>query len=179
MATAVLVVLFPLFISIYLIQFFFVDHPFFIQDRPGRNGTIFKMLKFRTFKIDDDVSSVTWFGKFLRASSLDELPQLLNILRGEMSFVGPRPLLVEYLPLYSDNQRKRHNVKPGITGLAQVKGRNSISWNESLKLDVEYADNLSFTLDLKILLMTITHLISSLTAPHGFTAQRERFNGKN
>lgn len=135
----------------------------FKQDRPGRNSKIFTMYKFRTMLNTADnfanllaeKERLTSFGIHLRSSSLDELPQIWNVLRGEMSFIGPRPLLVEYLNRYSPEQARRHEVKPGITGWAQVKGRNSISWNEKFKLDVEYVDNYSLLMDLKIILLTL------------------------
>ncbi|MEM0514216.1 sugar transferase [Pseudoalteromonas sp. YIC-827] len=135
----------------------------FSQDRPGLNGQPFKMLKFRTMldakdsngNLLPDEQRMTKFGSFLRSTSLDELPGLLNVLKGDMSLVGPRPLLVEYLPLYSEEQSRRHNVRPGITGWAQVNGRNAISWEDKFKLDVWYVENQSFLLDLKILLLTV------------------------
>jgi lipopolysaccharide/colanic/teichoic acid biosynthesis glycosyltransferase len=141
---------------------------FFKQDRPGLNGRVFGMLKFRTMTNDrdsdglllPDEARLTKFGKFLRSTSLDELPGLLNVLKGEMSLVGPRPLLVEYLPLYSEKQSRRHEVKPGITGWAQVNGRNSISWDEKFDLDVWYVDNRSAWLDIKILWLTVKKVIS-------------------
>lgn len=139
----------------------------FCQTRPGKDGTAFKMYKFRTMAdtLDSqghllpDQDRLTNFGKFLRASSLDELPELLNVLKGEMSLVGPRPLLVEYLPLYSEEQARRHEVRPGITGWAQVNGRNAISWEEKFKLDVWYVDNRSLWLDFKILWLTILRVV--------------------
>jgi len=135
----------------------------FTQKRPGRHGSIFNMIKFRSMRdaVDNqgnalpDNERLTTFGKKLRNSSLDELPALWCVLKGEMSLVGPRPLLVKYLPLYSKEQARRHDIKPGITGWAQVNGRNSISWQEKFELDVWYVDNQSFLLDLKILLLTI------------------------
>ena len=135
----------------------------FTQDRPGLNGKIFKMMKFRTMldgkdkygNLLPDNERMTKFGAFLRSTSLDELPGLFNVLKGDMSLVGPRPLLVQYLPLYSAEQARRHNVRPGITGWAQVNGRNAISWDQKFKLDVWYVDNQSFLLDLKILLLTV------------------------
>lgn len=139
----------------------------FRQDRPGKDEQIFKLVKFRTMKdIDpakgliDDADRLTPFGKFLRSTSLDELPSLLNVVKGEMSLVGPRPLLVRYLPRYSATQRRRHEVRPGITGLAQVNGRNTLSWDDKFAMDVEYVDNRSFLLDLKILLQTFTRVLS-------------------
>lgn len=135
----------------------------FKQDRPGKDGKVFKMYKFRTMldsynKFGEplpDEERLTKFGKILRSTSLDELPELINVIKGDMSLVGPRPLLVEYLELYSEEQNRRHDVRPGITGWAQVNGRNSIGWNEKLNLDVEYVDNLSFLLDIKILFLTV------------------------
>ena len=135
----------------------------FEQERPGKHAKVFKIIKFRTMleAVDSegnllpDSERMTSFGKFLRSSSLDELPGLWNVLVGDMSLVGPRPLLVEYLPLYNEEQSKRHNVRPGITGWAQVNGRNAISWEEKFKLDVWYVENQSFFLDIKILLLTV------------------------
>jgi len=140
---------------------------FFKQSRPGLNGRIFNILKFRTMTNERDKNEVflsdkvrlTEFGKFLRLTSLDELPGLWNVLKGDMSLVGPRPLLVEYLPLYSEKQSRRHEVKPGITGWAQVNGRNAISWDEKFDLDVWYVDNQSIWLDIKILWMTVKKVI--------------------
>ncbi|WP_159818036.1 sugar transferase [Colwellia sp. 20A7] len=135
----------------------------FTQDRPGLHGKVFKMMKFRTMldatdkqgnQLPDD-QRMTPFGAFLRSASLDELPGLLNVLKGDMSLVGPRPLLVQYLPLYNDEQKRRHNVRPGITGWAQVNGRNAISWEQKFNYDVWYVDNQSFWLDIKILLLTV------------------------
>ena len=135
----------------------------FRQQRPGRGERIFTLLKFRTMseardragRLLPDGQRMTQLGRFLRRTSLDELPEIWNVLRGEMSLVGPRPLLVEYLPRYSPEQRRRHDVRPGITGLAQVSGRNELSWTEKFQLDVEYVDNLNFVLDLKILAQTL------------------------
>lgn len=134
----------------------------FTQERPGYRGKIFKLYKFRSMsnakdkngQLLPDEARLTPFGKLLRASSLDELPELFNILKGELSFVGPRPLLVQYLPLYNERQARRHEVRPGLTGLAQVNGRNAISWEDKFEYDVQYVDNISFLGDLKILLRT-------------------------
>lgn len=140
---------------------------FFRQVRPGLNGKPFEMVKFRTMldatdkngKLLPDDQRMTPFGSFLRATSLDELPELWNVLKGDMSLVGPRPLLMEYLPLYSKEQYRRHEVRPGVTGWAQVNGRNAISWEDKFKLDVWYVDNQSFWLDLKILFLTVKRVL--------------------
>jgi undecaprenyl phosphate N,N'-diacetylbacillosamine 1-phosphate transferase len=143
--------------------------PFFFQLRPGKNENIFRLVKFKTMndKRDNegnlllDAERLTKIGKFVRKTSLDELPQLVNVLIGDMSLVGPRPLLVQYLPLYNANQKKRHNVKPGITGLAQVNGRNAISWEQKFEYDIYYVDNQTFLLDMKILFMTVLKVFKS------------------
>jgi lipopolysaccharide/colanic/teichoic acid biosynthesis glycosyltransferase len=159
----------PVFILVALIVSNKLGSPiFFKQSRPGLNGKIFSMLKFRTMtnKCDEygtllsDEVRLTEFGKFLRSTSLDELPGLWNVLKGDMSLVGPRPLLVEYLPLYSTQQARRHEIKPGVTGWAQVNGRNAISWDEKFDLDVWYVDNQSVWLDIKILWLTVKKVIS-------------------
>lgn len=159
-----LIVLSPLFIIIAILVKMTLGSPvIFKQERPGKNGKIFTLYKFRTMtdRRDDkgellpDSERLTRFGKFLRSTSLDELPELYNILKGDMSIVGPRPLLVEYLPLYNEFQRRRHEVRPGLTGLSQVSGRNLINWEQRFKLDVEYVDNISFFGDCKIIFITI------------------------
>ncbi|PUU90722.1 Sugar transferase involved in LPS biosynthesis (colanic, teichoic acid) [Halanaerobium congolense] len=158
-----LMVISPIFLLIYIMIYFKLGSPvFFIQKRPGKNEKIFKMIKFRTMldvkdengKLLPDKKRLTSFGKFLRSSSLDELPELINVLKGEMSLVGPRPLLVEYLPRYNEHQARRHEMRPGITGLAQVNGRNTISWEDKFDYDVKYIDNFSLLLDLKIIIKT-------------------------
>ena len=151
----------------------------FTQERPGLNGKIFRIYKFRTMSDERDSKGdllsdelrLKGFGKLIRKSSLDELPQLFNVLKGEMSFVGPRPLLVEYLELYNQEQAKRHNVKPGITGWAQVNGRNAISWEEKFKLDVYYVEHISFMLDCKILYMTFFKVLKrkDINSNHNIT----------
>jgi lipopolysaccharide/colanic/teichoic acid biosynthesis glycosyltransferase len=140
---------------------------FFYQLRPGKNEKVFKIIKFKTMNDKKNENGeflpfdqrVTKIGNFIRKYSLDEIPQLINVLKGDMSLVGPRPLLTDYLPLYSEEQKKRHNVKPGITGWAQVKGRNSISWNQKFTYDVWYVENISFLLDLQIMLLTAKRLV--------------------
>ena len=160
---------------------------FFTQTRPGLHGQPFQMIKFRTMtnaRADNgtllpDCERLTCFGRYLRSTSLDELPELLNVLKGEMSLVGPRPLLMEYLPLYSPEQARRHEVKPGITGWAQVNGRNAISWEEKFELDVWYVDHQSFWLDQKILFLTVKRVFqrSGISAYGEMTMPR--FTGNN
>ena len=136
---------------------------FFIQERPGLNGKMFRIIKFKTMnekkgedgKLLPDLLRITRVGRFVRAASLDELPQLFNVLKGDMALIGPRPLLKQYLPLYSEEQMRRHDVRPGISGWAQVNGRNNLSWTEKFKMDVWYVDHLTFALDLHIILMTV------------------------
>ncbi|WP_169776906.1 sugar transferase [Campylobacter mucosalis] len=162
-------------------------NPIFTQSRPGLNGVIFKIYKFKTMSDERDEKGellpdelrLGEFGKKIRALSLDELPQLFNVLNGDMSFIGPRPLLPEYLALYSDYQKRRHNVRPGITGLAQINGRNAISWSEKFKFDVFYADNLSFLLDVKIAILTIKKVIAKEGVSKDGHVTTEKFNGKN
>ena len=159
----------------------------FRQKRPGKNGKVFEMLKFRSMldktdkngEVLPDKKRLTSFGMKLRSTSLDELPELFNVLKGDMSLVGPRPLLVEYLKLYSKEQNKRHNMKPGITGLAQINGRNSISWSEKLKYDVEYVDNFNILLDVKILFITIYKVIKREGISQEGNATMESFTGDN
>ncbi|MDZ4937179.1 sugar transferase [Clostridium perfringens] len=159
----------------------------FTQDRVGKNDKIFKMMKFRTMKdgIDKDgkllpdSERLTNFGKILRSTSLDELPELINILKGDMSLIGPRPLLIEYLPLYSEEQKRRHNVLPGLTGWAQVNGRNSISWGEKFKLDVYYVNNWSIWLDIKIFFLTFSKLFKRDGINKEGLATTVKFDGSN
>ena len=156
-----------LFLLIILLSIANRGKVFFTQKRPGKNGKIFKVIKFKTMNDRKDVSGkllpdhirLTKVGRFIRSTSLDELPQLINVLKGDMSMVGPRPLLVSYLPLYNEFQARRHEVKPGITGWTQVNGRNSIDWDTKFKLDVWYVDNLSFVLDMKIIWLTFIKVI--------------------
>ena len=160
---------------------------FFRQTRPGMNGNPFEMVKFRTMKdaVDTegnplpDSERMTSFGLFLRSTSLDELPELWNVLKGDMSLVGPRPLLMEYLPLYSEEQYRRHEVRPGVTGWAQVNGRNAISWEDKFKLDVWYVDNRSFWLDLKILFLTVKKVLVRDGISSGGEATMSKFTGNS
>ncbi len=165
-----LVLVSPLFVVVTIALYFANNgNPFFFQLRPGINGEIFRIIKFKTMndKMDlkgnllSDGERLTNIGKFVRKTSLDEIPQLLNVMKGDMSIVGPRPLLPEYLSLYSSTQSRRHEVKPGITGWAQVNGRNAISWQQKFELDVWYVDNISFWLDLKIVLLTVKKVFMS------------------
>lgn len=157
----------------------------FTQERPGYKGKVFKLYKFRTMtderdengKLLPDEKRLTAFGKKLRSTSLDELPEFFNILKGDMSFVGPRPLLVQYLPLYNKEQARRHDVLPGLTGWAQVNGRNAISWEEKFKLDVEYVDRVSFLFDLKIIFMTIGSVLKREGISQAGEATMEFFTG--
>ena len=159
----------------------------FTQSRPGLDEQIFKIYKFKTMSDErgadgellPDEERLNDYGKKIRALSLDELPQLFNVLKGDMSFIGPRPLLIEYLPLYSPQQRLRHSVRPGITGLAQVNGRNAISWEKKFEFDTYYAQNLSFALDLKIALLTIKKVLAKEGVNKEGMATTEKFNGHN
>jgi undecaprenyl phosphate N,N'-diacetylbacillosamine 1-phosphate transferase len=164
------IVLSPVFICVFiLLSIANNGKPFFYQQRPGKDEHLFRIIKFKTMNDKKDASGqllpdgkrLTPVGKFIRKTSLDEIPQLLNVLMGDMSLIGPRPLLIKYLPYYTEEERKRHSVRPGITGLAQVSGRNNLYWDERLKKDIEYVENLSFTLDLKILWKTFLNIITS------------------
>ncbi|WP_446787483.1 sugar transferase [Macellibacteroides fermentans] len=160
---------------------------FFYQQRPGKNGKIFKVVKFKTMTDERDVygnllpdeKRLTSVGKFVRSTSLDELPQLINVLKGDMSLIGPRPLLVQYLPLYSKEQARRHEVRPGITGWAQVNGRNAISWKQKFEYDVWYVDNMSFWLDVKILFLTVKKVFVREGISSQTSVTMEVFNGNN
>lgn len=161
-------------------------NPFFTQDRPGKDGKVFKLVKFRSMnnKRDErgellpDEKRLTYYGKFLRNTSFDELPELINILKGDMAIVGPRPLLVRYLTRYNETQARRHEVRPGLTGLAQVNGRNAISWEEKFRYDVEYVDNLSLMLDIKIILMTVLKVVKRDGISSENSATMEEFMGQ-
>ena len=158
----------------------------FTQDRPGKEGKVFQLYKFRSMTDEKDENGnllpdevrLTTFGKKLRSTSLDELPELLNILKGDMSVIGPRPLLVEYLPLYNERQKKRHNVRPGLTGLAQVNGRNAISWEEKFEWDIKYVENMSFALDVKIFIQTIKAVLLRKGISSKTAATMEKFRGE-
>lgn len=160
-------------------------NPFFTQLRPGKDEKIFRLIKFRTMTCEKDGNGqllpdekrLTRYGKLLRSTSLDELPELINILKGDMSIVGPRPLLVKYLPLYNEEQRHRHDVRPGLTGWAQVNGRNAISWEEKFRLDVEYVDNISFAMDVKIILQTVGKIFKREGISAENSATMEDFTG--
>ncbi|WP_277927434.1 sugar transferase [Bacillus cereus group sp. BfR-BA-01383] len=181
-----IVVLSPIFIIVaFLVKTKLGSPVLFKQERPGLHGNIFKMYKFRTMtdeKNEDgellpDSIRLTKFGEFLRSTSLDELPGLFNIFKGDMSIIGPRPLLVQYLPLYNEHQKRRHEVRPGLSGLAQVNGRNAISWEEKFNYDVEYVDNGSFTTDWKIILLTIKKVFIREGINSETAATMEPFNG--
>lgn len=160
---------------------------FFTQERPGKNGNIFKVIKFKTMtdernaegKLLPDADRLTPVGKIVRSLSIDELPQLINVLKGDMSFIGPRPLLVKYLPLYTPEQMRRHEVRPGISGWAQVNGRNTITFTKQFEYDVYYVDHLSFSLDVKIIFMTILKVFKREGISAEGQATRETFNGTN
>ena len=184
----ILILVSPFLLLVLIILFIDLNEsPFFIQKRPGFKGKVFSLYKFKTMRtiFDDkgnllsDSIRLTLIGRILRTLSIDELPQLVNILKGEMSFIGPRPLLIEYLPLYSSEQMKRHEVVPGISGYAQVNGRNLISWEEKFKLDVYYVENQSFFLDLKILISTFKNVITASGINSDINITMEKFNGKN
>ncbi len=159
----------------------------FSQERPGKDGKIFKILKFKTMndkrgadgELLPDMQRLTKFGAFLRSTSLDELPQLINVLKGDMALIGPRPLLVDYLPLYSSRQARRHEVRPGMSGWAQVNGRNNLSWGEKFNLDVWYVDHLSLALDVKIIVKTILKVVKRSGINSASDSTMEKFDGTN
>lgn len=184
-ALALLILCLPLLFLIWQIRRKLGNPVFFRQTRPGLHGRPFKILKFRTMtdtrgsdgQLLPDGERLTTFGCLLRATSLDELPALWNVIRGDMSLVGPRPLLMEYLPLYSSEQARRHNVRPGITGWAQVNGRNALSWENKFKLDIWYVNNASFRLDLKILWLTVTSVLKREGVNQEGSVTAEKFTG--
>ncbi len=183
-----LIVLAPVFLVLIILGWKHMKgNPFFTQDRPGKDGKIFKLIKFRSMSeekdengnyLPDDVR-LNSYGKKLRSSSLDELPELINILKGDMAIVGPRPLLVQYLPLYNEEQRHRHDVRPGLTGLAQVNGRNLLSWADKFKYDIEYVNNITLLGDIKIILKTVKNVLSHEGITGEGSSTVEYFNGHN
>lgn len=184
----IILILSPVFLLVFGVSlFFFGRDVFFVQRRPGLYGRVFKLYKFRTMseqrgsdgKLLPDELRLNAYGRFLRKSSLDELPELYNVLCGDMSLVGPRPLLEEYLPLYTVTQARRHEVRPGITGWAQINGRNALSWEEKFELDVWYVDNRSLWLDIKILFKTVLQVLKREGISHGEDATMPRFKGSN
>lgn len=185
-ALVAFIILFPVFITVVLLLAIANSgKPFFTQSRPGRNSRIFRVIKFKTMndkrgpdgELLPDAVRLTPIGKFVRKTSLDEIPQLLNVIKGDMSLIGPRPLLPEYLPLYNETQRRRHEVRPGITGWAQVNGRNTISWEQKFEYDVWYVDNISFLLDLRIAFMTVRNVVKSEGISSATSATMEKFTG--
>ena len=185
-ALIIFTVLSPVFIIVViLLAFANSGKPFFFQRRPGKNERIFKVIKFKTMndrkdkngELLPDAVRLTAIGSFIRKTSLDELPQLLNVIQGDRSLIGPRPLLVEYLPLYNEVQRHRHDVMPGITGWAQVNGRNAISWQQKFEYDVWYVNNISFALDFKIFFLTIRNIVKSEGISSETSATMEKFRG--
>ena len=181
-----LIILSPVFLILFLLVRKKIGSPvIFKQKRPGKDERIFDMYKFRTMTDEKDSAGnllpdnerLTSFGKKLRATSLDELPELWNIFKGDMSIIGPRPLLVKYLPLYNGSQKKRHNVRPGLTGLAQINGRNAISWEDKFKYDIEYVDDLSFFMDVKIFIKTIKKVFVKEGITSSSSQTMEEFKG--
>lgn len=183
-----LIILSPVFLIV-TVGLYFANHgkPFFFQARPGLNEKIFKIIKFKTMNdkkdkdgnLLPDADRLTQIGSFVRKTSLDEIPQLINVLNGDMAIIGPRPLRTYYLPLYNEVQKRRHNVRPGITGWAQVNGRNAISWTKKFELDVYYVDNINFLLDVKIFFLTIKKVFIKEGISQKGQATVERFNGFN
>lgn len=187
-----LILLSPLFLVLTISGTIYMrGNPFFIQERPGKDGKIFRLIKFRTMdnrrdqngKLLADAERLNVYGKYLRKTSLDEIPELINILKGEMALVGPRPLLVEYLPFYNEKEKHRHDVRPGLTGLSQVNGRNLLEWKERFKLDVVYTKKVTFVSDLKIILKTISKVLNrsdilenTMAAEPNFAVERKNGN---
>lgn len=181
-----LILISPIFVLVAILLFIANNgYPFFFQSRPGKKENVFKVIKFKTMndkkgrdgELLSDAERLTKVGQFVRKTSLDEIPQLINVLKGDMSLIGPRPLLVEYLPLYSSEQKKRHNIRPGITGWAQVNGRNAISWEQKFTLDVWYVKNMSLTLDVKIIFLTIFKVFKSEGISSDTSQTMEKFKG--
>ena len=190
-ALAALILLSPVFLATIVLLFFAHKGAgvFFTQDRPGKNEKIFKALKFKTMTDERDAEGnllpdadrLTPVGKFVRSTSIDELPQLINILKGDMAFIGPRPLLVQYLPLYNEEQHRRHDVTPGMSGWAQVNGRNNISWTKKFELDVYYVDHISAAMDIKVFFTTIKKVLmrADINTTTGQAATMDYFDGTN
>lgn len=188
-ALVALILLSPVFLATIVLLLFANKGAgvFFTQDRPGKNEKIFKALKFKTMTDERDAEGnllpdadrLTPIGKFVRSTSIDELPQLINILKGDMAFIGPRPLLVRYLPLYSEEQHRRHDVTPGMSGWAQVNGRNNISWTKKFELDVYYVDHISAAMDIKVFFTTIKKVLGRADINQDGAATMEAFNGHN
>lgn len=190
-ALVALILLSPVFLATIVLLFFANKGAgvFFTQDRPGKNEKIFKALKFKTMTDERDANGnllpdakrLTPIGKFVRSTSIDELPQLINILKGDMAFIGPRPLLVKYLPLYSEEQHRRHDVTPGMSGWAQVNGRNNISWTKKFELDIYYVDHISAAMDIKVFFTTIKKVVgrADINQEGSTSATMEAFNGHN
>jgi lipopolysaccharide/colanic/teichoic acid biosynthesis glycosyltransferase len=183
-----ILILSPIILGVFLVLLIiYKANPFFVQARPGKDERVIRIMKFKSMNDERDASGhllpdhqrLTAAGRFCRKYSLDELPQLFNVLKGDMSLVGPRPLLVSYLPLYNEDQKRRHLVRPGITGWAQVNGRNSISWTEKFNFDIYYVDNLSFLLDIKILLLTIQKVFKSEGVNQSVERPMNPFKGNN
>lgn len=181
-----LVVLSPLLLILIVVGAFVMKgNPFFTQQRPGKDEKIFKLIKFRTMtnakdkdgNLLPDADRLTKYGEFLRNTSLDELPELINILKGDMSVIGPRPLLVEYIPRYNAHQHRRHEVRPGLSGWAQVNGRNTVSWEDKFDMDVEYVDNYNLVMDIKILFMTVFNVLKREGISSDTSATMEVFMG--
>jgi undecaprenyl phosphate N,N'-diacetylbacillosamine 1-phosphate transferase len=180
------IVLLPVFLIVYIFLFIVnKGQPLFFQSRPGLHGKLFKVIKFKTMNdkkdkrgnLLPDEKRLTVAGQFIRKTSLDEIPQLLNVIKRDMSLIGPRPLLVEYLPLYNDKQKRRHKVRPGITGWAQVNGRNAISWEQKFEYDVWYVDHVSFLLDVKIIFLTFSKVLKSEGINSATSVSMEKFTG--
>jgi len=187
-ALTILLIVSPIFIILVILLFISNNgKPFFTQTRGGKNNKIFHVIKFKTMNDKKDANGallpdhlrLTKVGNFVRSKSLDELPQLLNVLKGEMSLVGPRPFMSEYLEIYTDYQKRRHEVKPGITGWAQVNGRNNISWQQKFELDIWYVDRQRFSLDIKILFLTLLKIVKPTDVNQAGEATTVKFNGKN
>ena len=188
LALILILIFLPIMIIVAILIYLWDGRPIiFTQDRPGEDGKVFKIYKFRTMTNEKDENGdflpdekrLKGIGKFIRTTSLDELPQLFNVLKGDMSFVGPRPLLVEYLPLYNKRQKKRHDLKPGITGWAQVNGRNAISWEQKFNYDVWYVEHQSFWLDMKILWLTFLKVVKRDGISSNTSVTMEKFKGSN